>query len=283
MKEYRYVYQPRKKYVCPNCGQKTLKRFIDTTTGELIEGDYGVCERVINCCYEKRPEKEMVETIHIERPPTIPFYFKDEAMYSTLEKHNSNVLFNFLVRKFGNMRVDLTFHNYKIGTDDFGSTIFWQIDEDGHIRAGKRIQYFSDGHRNKARGASWLHWSNGFDESKHTLNQCLFGQHLLNDRYSDIFIVESEKTALICDICKRKDFALFLATGGMQNIGLVAKLKIAPHQKIWYLPDNDGNKIWQGKIEKFGLPGKIKITPALQEMKIGSDVGDLLINNNLIK
>ena len=131
MKEYRYVYQPRKKYVCPNCGQKTLKRFIDTTTGELIEGDYGACERVINCCYEKRPKKEMIETTHIERPPTIPFYFKEEAMRPTLEKHNSNILFNFLARKFGNMRVNLTFHKYKIGTDNFGSTIFWQIDEDG--------------------------------------------------------------------------------------------------------------------------------------------------------
>lgn len=277
MKDFRYIYEPRKKYTCPNCGQKTMKRFIDTTTGQLINDSYGVCERLFNCGYEKRPEKEMVDRPQVERPPTIPFYFCNATLDETLGREKQNTLFGYLTNKFGKERATAAFLKYRIGTSFSGDTIFWQIDEDGYIRAGKRIQYFSDGHRNKARGASWMHWANGFDESRHVLYQCLFGQHLMNSNYKSIFIVESEKTAIICEICKREPDVLFLACGGLQNLGLIAKLKLNPDQKLWTIPDNDGNEIWQQKIEKLGLPCENKIIPSLQEMKRGSDIGDLLI------
>lgn len=90
-------------------------------------------------------------------------------------------------------------------------------------------------------------------------------------------MVESEKTAIICEICKREHDVLFLACGGLQNLGLIAKLKINPDQKLWTIPDNDGNEIWQQKIDKLNLPCENKIIPSLQEMKRGSDIGDLLI------
>jgi hypothetical protein len=277
MKEFRYVYQDRKKYLCPNCGHKTMRRFIDTTTGELLPDHFGVCERVFSCSYENRPEKEIVDRAPVERPPSIPFYFNPSSIEDTLNRYLINILFTFLANKLKAQKTSETFGRYRIGTNFSGDTIFWQIDEEGKIRAGKRIQYFSDGHRNKARGASWLHWSNGFDETRHVLDQCLFGQHLMDSRYKDIFVVESEKTALICDICKKEPDVLFLACGGLQNLGLIAKLKFNPDQRVWVIPDNDGNEIWQQKIDKLNLPAKIKMIPSLQEMKRGSDIGDLLL------
>ena len=276
MTDYRYAYQPRKKYVCPNCGHKSMKRFIDTTTNQLCAEHYGVCERIFNCGYEKRPASEKVERAPISRHPLIPFYFKSETMEETLNRYSNNVLFNFLCSKFNPEKVRATFDRYKVGTNDWGDTIFWQVTQSGRIVAGKKIQYFSNGKRNKARGASWLHNSNGFDFATHELTQTLFGSHLIESTTSKIFVVESEKTALIADLVKRDENVLFLATGGMQNLGLIAKIKTdAP---ILCLPDNDANEIWQQKIDKLGLNCKIELIPALQEMKKGSDAADLILN-----
>lgn len=278
MTNYRYQYQPRRKYVCPNCNRKTLKRFIDTTTGDLLPDDFGVCERLFNCGYEKRPNTEKVNRPYVEPKILAPFYFDSEIMEATLNRYENNVLFKFLCKKFNRGKVTDVFNRYKVGTNECGDAIFWQINQSGKIVAGKKIQYFSDGHRNKAKGASWLHNQNGFDINKHELKQCLFGSHLINDYFTTLFVVESEKTALICEIVKKEKNVLFLATGGLQNLGLISKLAINENQKILCIPDNDGNKIWQEKIDKLQLNASIEIITALQEMKPGSDISDLIIN-----
>ena len=276
MNDYRFSYQPRKKYVCPNCGHKTLKRFIDTITNQLCAEQYGVCERIFNCGYEHRPATEKVDLEPVYQPPKIPFYFKAETMAETLNRYENNVLFNFLCSKFDVAKVLATFDRYKVGTNDWGDTIFWQVTKSGRIVAGKKIQYFSNGKRNKARGASWLHHQNGFIESQHELTQTLFGSHLINDTIKTIRVVESEKTALICNIVKRDETCLFLACGGLQNLGLVAK--ISHPAKILCIPDNDGNEIWQDKINKLNLKCEIEIIPKLQQMPKGSDLADLILN-----
>ena len=276
MNDYRYAYQPRRKYVCPNCGHKTLKRFIDTTTNQLCSEQYGVCERIFNCGYERRPATEKVERVPVYQPPKIPFYFKAETMAETLNRYENNVLFNFLCKKFDTAKVRQTFDKYKVGTNDWGDTIFWQVTKSGRIVAGKKIQYFSNGKRNKARGASWLHNSSGFDFATHELTQTLFGSHLINDTVKTIRVVESEKTALIADIVKRDETCLFLATGGLQNLGLVANINHSA--KILCIPDNDGGQIWQDKINKLNLKCEIEIIPKLQQMPNGSDIADLILN-----
>lgn len=276
MVDYKFAYQPRRKYVCVNCGHKSMKRFIDTTNGQLMPEQYGVCERIFNCGYEKRPASEKVERTVIYQPAKIPFYFKPETMEATLNRYDINVLFNFLCRKFDPKKVRATFDKYKIGTNDWGDSIFWQVTKSGKIVAGKKIQYFSNGKRNKARGASWLHNSNGFDMATHELNQTLFGSHLINDTIKILRVVESEKTALICDIVKRDENTLFLATGGLQNLGLVAKIN--SNQKILCIPDNDANEIWKQKIEKLQINAEIEIINKLQSMEKGCDIGDFILD-----
>ena len=64
----------------------------------------------------------------------------------------------------------------------------------------------------------------------------------------------------------------------MQNLGLIAKIKT--DAEIICLPDNDGNVIWQQKIDKLKLNCKIEIIPDLQKMKIGQDVSDLILELN---
>lgn len=273
---YKYQYQPRKKYLCPNCGHKSMKRFMGTTTGELLDESYGVCERMFSCGYAKRPHTEKVETVPTYQPPKIPFFFKPETMAATLNRYQNNMLFLFLCKVFNPDAVKSTFDKYKIGTSDWGDTIFWQINHEGRIVAGKKIQYFSNGKRNKARGASWLHNANGFDLANNELAQALFGSHLIDSATEKIYVVESEKTALICDIVKKDKNTVFVATGGLQNLGLIAKLKTngAP---VICIPDNDANEIWKEKIIRLALNCKISLIPALQSMEKGSDVGDFVL------
>jgi hypothetical protein len=254
-----------------------MKRFLDTTTNQLLDDSYGVCERLFNCGYEKRPNTEKVQSVAEYREPLQPFYFKEEVMNQTLNKYSNNALYGFLCSKFGVDKVNQTFDRYKIGTTDWGDTIFWQVNQSGRIVAGKKIQYFTNGKRNKARGANWLHNQNGFDLATQELTQTLFGSHLIDSATEKIYVVESEKTALICDMVKRDQNTLFLATGGMQNLGLIARIKTdAP---IFCIPDSDSNKIWEDKIIRLGLNAKIEIIQALQEMEKGSDIGDLILKN----
>lgn len=276
---YRYQYEPRKKYLCPNCGHKSMKLFFDTTTNQLLDDSFGVCERIFNCGYEKRPNTEKVATVAEYRDPKQPFYFNSEVMEQTLNKYSNNVLYGFLCNTFGVDKAKQTFDRYKIGTTDWGDATFWQVNQSGKIVAGKKIQYFSNGKRNKARGANWLHLSNGFNFDTHELIQTLFGSQLIESTTQKIYVVESEKTALICDMVKRDQNTVFLATGGMQNLGLISKIKT--NAPIFCIPDNDSNQIWADKIIRLGLNCKIEIIKALQEMEKGSDVGDLILKTKI--
>ena len=44
-----------KKWPCPKCGKRRAVRFIDSDTGEYLEGDYMRCDRVSECGYHKAP------------------------------------------------------------------------------------------------------------------------------------------------------------------------------------------------------------------------------------
>lgn len=84
-----------------------------------------------------------------------------------------------------------------------GATVFWQIDRNGNVRAGKIMGYNAEtGHRVKEpfNQVSWVHSVRKVQDFR--MKQCLFGEHLLSDTSSTISskpvaIVESEKTALV--------------------------------------------------------------------------------------
>jgi hypothetical protein len=46
-----------KKFLCPNCSQKTFVKYIDTDTGNYIPDEFGKCDREKNCNYRKPPPK----------------------------------------------------------------------------------------------------------------------------------------------------------------------------------------------------------------------------------
>jgi predicted RNA-binding Zn-ribbon protein involved in translation (DUF1610 family) len=54
MNQYRYqLDKSSNKYSCPQCGKKTLVRFIDTNSGHHIDDGSGRCDRESKCGYFK--------------------------------------------------------------------------------------------------------------------------------------------------------------------------------------------------------------------------------------
>ena len=123
-------------------------------------------------------------------------------------------------------RLETVLKQYAVGTSNEGHAIFWQIDERWRVRTGKMMLYRSDGHRDKETrgGFGWIHsrlYKAGIiDEEKVSMEQCLFGMHLL-PRYEPktVNIVESEKTALVCAVIYGQPReVLWMACGGKNGI-----------------------------------------------------------------
>lgn len=64
-KEYRYSLDNRRGanfiHICPNCGKREFKRYIDNTTMEYIAEDVGKCNRLIKCGFHKPPKVHFQE------------------------------------------------------------------------------------------------------------------------------------------------------------------------------------------------------------------------------
>lgn len=59
MREYRFILDPgSKKFNCPGCGKKRFVRYIDRTTGQYVDNQYGRCDRSDNCGFYKPPPLE---------------------------------------------------------------------------------------------------------------------------------------------------------------------------------------------------------------------------------
>jgi hypothetical protein len=158
-------------------------------------------------------------------------------------------------------RIHRVLNNYLVGHGKDGHTIFWQVDEGGHVRTGKMMLYKPDGHRDKTSHGNFDHVhsrllrNHYWDDEKAEVQTCLFGQHLL-DYYPDatVNIVESEKTALICAIAYGDDKRyLWMASGGKSGLQR-AKLEalISRDRYIILYPDKDAADDWRQIASTIG-------------------------------
>ena len=173
--------------------------------------------------------------------------------------------------------------NYFVtGTTMFwnNATIFWQIDQNEKIHAGKIMLYDpSTGKRIKKpyNHINWVH--KALKEPDFNLNQCLFGLHRIKEDYNkSIAIVESEKTAIIMSIIVPD--VLWLATGSKQNLK-TRLLEPLAGRKIVLYPDKGEFEDWISKaevIKKSGL--KVEVSDILEglPLKPGADLVDYYLS-----
>ena len=249
-----YKWQLRKgsrKEICPNCGQKRFVPYVLASDGVTLAGaEFGRCDREQNCGYQRYPDGErytVAEPKKIQPRPRLKY--AGDLHIST----DSN-LFEWACELLGVCDAVIAWSDYNVGCIG-GRVIWWQIDREGIVRAGKVMAYRSDGHRDKSDqwGVTWAH---KHPQLKHLFNgeelqQCLFGEHLLKS-YPDkpVALVESEKTAVV--MSRFIPEYVWLATGGSQGIKSNERLAPLVGRKVFLIPDNGQYYAWKRAAEQYG-------------------------------
>jgi hypothetical protein len=305
MKESYYQLEPYQgpssRFTCPSCHKnRQFVRYIHTLTKEPLAPHVGRCNREQKCAYHYTPTQYLAtqrailplrKTLKklpkpINYPPKTISYIPVSLFKSTLQKYDSNHLVTYLKTRLGPHKTQQLITRFFIGTSKHwpGATIFWQIDSQGRIRAGKIMLYDPiEGRRVKTpfNHISWTHQA--LKIASFHLSQTLFGAHQLVHAPLEqpVALVESEKTAIIAT-AYWPDF-IWLATGSLN--GLTPE-RCAPLQgrKVILFPDQGAYQTWQQAAQMLGkqLGICLRISPWLEEyashlrLEKGADLADCL-------
>ena len=222
-----------KKFLCPNCGNKTFVRYIDDANKYLPE-QYGRCDREIKCSYHNSPYRNGYDRIikrnfenidHRQGYPwkpekkTEPVFIPEKILKLTLkpEDYDKNFfiqnLLNHVKYSFSSKDIEAVISQYYLGTITngyrAGATTFPFIDKDGHVRTIQVKQFDSTNH---TTGTDFLHsmldkyyqqkrialpsWLEEYKKNDLKVS-CLFGEHLLRKFPNNpVALVEAPKTAI---------------------------------------------------------------------------------------
>lgn len=278
-----------KKYNCPNCNKKRYVRFVNNETNELLDYNYGRCDRETSCGYFNKPTENNISPAPVSqiiKLNTINSIDKSIAE-ATLKNYNNNNLYLYLKKYFNEEDILNAFKKYYVGSSKRwnGATVFWQKDDKNNFRTGKIMLYDAlNGKRVKEpyNHISWAHKALRIEYFN--LKQCLFGLHLIGSTNKTIGLVESEKTAVTMDLFLPK--CLWLSTGSKQNLKEDFLNPIKDHQIILY-PDKGEFEDWNKKCNELKEKGfNISCSNLIEKsaLKQGSDLADIyfdLQNNNV--
>ena len=293
--EYRYQLAKRGKWICPQCEHKTFVLYVDADGQPLNEG-VGKCDRLDNCAYhytprqyfadngisdEQKPKKPTIKPVIRPRPSHID----TDVFKASLKRYESNRFVSFLHGLFDGDVTRQLITEYYIGTSSHwdGSTVFWQVDRYGHIHGGKIMLYDADtGKRVKQpfNHITWVHSALKLD--KYNLEQCLFGEHLLNKQpEATAIIVESEKTAIVGSGFD-DGASVWLACGGCQNLSKKV-CQALTGRNVLLMPDNGKYEDWRERgRELLGVCKSVKICDIMERKAAskGDDICDLLVERH---
>lgn len=273
------------KEICPKCGQRRFVPYVSTADGVTMAGaEYGRCDREQNCGYHRYPNKDVqvTEATKIEQKKMEPLRFYP----ASVRIDTDTALFVWTASLMGMANAIEAWNRYKVGRDG-KRTVFWQIAKDGTVRAGKSILYGEDGHRIKTgtMPANWLHRERAWDGT-HTgeeLQQCYFGEHLLNGNSKPVVIVESEKTAVI--LSQYSKSMVWLASGGSQGVKNEDKNKALAGRDVWMLPDNGQYWAWSkiAHLNGWRIYDQIEKYPIFEGCDILDMIAAGVFGDDLIK
>ena len=171
-----------------------------------------------------------------------------------MRSYDINPLYRYFTKVMGKENVDKLFSLYRVGTSRRwgGATVFWQIDRNSNVRAGKIMDYDAvTGHRIKEpfNQVSWVHSVRKVQDFR--MKQCLFGEHLLSDSSAvmsakPVAIVESEKTALVAAHFI-PDF-IWLATGGIHGCFNGEAVQALDGREVILFPDLKATEEWRQRL-----------------------------------
>jgi len=136
---------------------------------------------------------------------------------------------------------------------------------------GKRVKYLEP-------PVYWVH--KALKQPEFELRQCLFGEHLLNDKTKPVAIVESEKTAVIASVYLPQ--FVWVAVGSLTNLN-AEKCSILKGRTVTLFPDLNGFEKWSSKVKELSHLAIFTVSDLLErkateaEKKQGFDLADYLI------
>jgi hypothetical protein len=303
MTDYRYTLEAyngtKTRYHCPNCHKKRVfTKYIDLQTNEYLCDTVGCCSRLIKCGYHYKPKQYFDDNnisfnsnISTYTKPTLkpkvklkPNFIDTGIMNRSNESKQKNYFIDFLSNIWDYEIAYYLAKEYNIGTSKLwqGATVFWQVDKNNNVRSGKIMLYnASNGKRVKEpyNHINWVHKALKIDNFN--LEQCYFGEHLLNkDKSKPIAIVESEKTAIISSIYLPE--FIWLACGSLNNLNEV-KTRCLKGRNVVLFPDLNCFELWNNKIPKltklatFRTSTLLRDKATLNEKEQGLDIADYLL------
>jgi predicted RNA-binding Zn-ribbon protein involved in translation (DUF1610 family) len=292
--------QRQQKVHCPKCGKKEFVRIFDTREGVMLE-DFGRCDRE-KCGYDVRPPQEYESPYQKSsgfqsakrnfsppKPPPV-YYLSEESKAQIFKDHSQNTFFRALrLHGFTDEQVSQIQALYHLGS--LGKyCVFPQIDSVGRFRSGQGILYNPEtASRVKDVMPKWIH--KHFPKEGTTLEQCLFGEHLLKAfPQLPVGIVESAKTACIASVLYPSPM-IWLATGGKENLQPLERCSLLKGRAILLFPDTpkeaDQRKpfeVWTTKANELNAKGfQIKVQSFFEKLyeegkvRGGYDLGDFLL------
>ena len=317
MSEYRFhlqKYRPGSKKVCPKCGRKScFTRYVDGNAQIAFPNHVGKCDHINSCGYHYTPKEYFQDNPTIKetmieqnnrsdtpsravKPIAKPLsgsapqtsYLPSDWVSQSMQKFGVNPLYRYLTKVAGKEKTDRLFNLYKVGTSKMwnGATVFWQIDINGNVRAGKIMGYDAKtGHRIKHpfNQVNWVHSVKRVPDFH--MKQCLFGEHLLSETSipaSTVAIVESEKTALIAALFI-PDF-VWLATGGMHGSFNSKAMQVLCGREVILFPDLKATDEWKRKTAMLhSICKRVTCSALLENMatdrqrEAGLDIADFLL------
>jgi hypothetical protein len=286
------------RHTCPQCGKVAeFTRYIDPDTGKELHPTVGKCNRATNCGYHYAPRQFFADhpdqkaattwqpqrlTTHPKSAPQPQPSKMDPRLIGQSKSHyHSNNFVKWLQMLFGVEVAATLADRYHVGTSKHwaGATVFWRVDAQGTVWAGKLMLYNPvTGRRHKKRN-NWVH--SVLKLEGYYRPRCLFGEHLLSQvNRQPVAIVESEKTAIVCSALMPR--FIWLATGSITNLqpDLFKPLR---GREIVLFPDLGAFELWQGKAEQMQGLGKIVVSDFLEvnapseDRTKGYDLADYLV------
>ena len=236
-----------KKGTCPQCGYTHKFRYYEDSQGNRLD-DYGRCERTNACGYHAWPTgTAMPKTETTYTPPPTPVQiYPAGPVLSRLQETlvNQDSPFHTYALSIGLTHAHLA--AWRVGSERLFEkpfTVFVHQDSDGRIVNAKWFQYGPDGKRIKAKTETEMDSFSLKQPDEKELQRyglCLFGEHLLDPaRMKAVFIVESEKTAIISAwFYPQYDWVAVGSANGLTD----AKIPPLFNRRVYWLADADGNE-----------------------------------------
>ena len=282
----------QQKSICPQCGKKSLVRYVDTQQGfQYLNDLVGRCDHEQSCGYHYRPsdffrdrpwinlQKDKPASKPAGLPKEHPFLPADMALVLR-SLSTQSIFWRWLskdaVPKLGvpKENVQRIFQQYHIGSTRQGDVIFWQIDHQGQVHTGHIMRYHN-GHRTDWQ--SWTHFrlqKRGILPKNYQPPKCFFGEHLLPlFPEATVCLVESEKTALVMALLQPE--YVWIATAGCGGLS-IEKTRCLKGRHVRIFPDSGCYKKWS---EQMRLTTGIDyyISSDLEAYPPNTDLADLLL------